>query len=56
MQHSLASVPVAVAGLLPAWLQPLQAGLVVGAAALIWLLGNALMLTPPIVARLRRHS
>jgi anti-sigma factor RsiW len=52
----LASAPAALNGLLPAWLSPLQVALIVAAAGGLWLLGNAVILTPPLRARLRRNS
>jgi hypothetical protein len=41
---------------LAAVLPPVAAGLVLVAAGLFWLLGNALLLRPGTAASLRRHS
>ncbi len=56
LQNWLAAFPAGIASILPAWLHPLEAALIVAAAAGIWLIGNALVLTPPLLARLRRNS
>jgi anti-sigma factor RsiW len=52
----LGTVHYWLSAVLPAWFHPLEAGLVVAAAAGIWLVGNALVLSPPFLARLRRNS
>jgi uncharacterized membrane protein YccF (DUF307 family) len=56
LQHWLSGIAAPPAVPLAAVLPPVAAGLVLVAAGLFWLLGNALLLRPGTAAPLRRHS